>query len=160
MNPPVLHDIHLPDANLWWPPAPGWWISLLLILLLLWLLPRLLRWLKYKPLKSLSLTELERIRVDHKQGLTDKEVLNQVAALLRRVSISFCGREQSAAITGEQWLVQLRRLAPDNSFSEVQLEWLAHARYRAHTELDVDSLLLAAERWLRALPRSTDHVSA
>ncbi len=159
MDQPELRDIHLPDANLWWPPAPGWWISLLLIVLLLWLLPRLLRWLRHKPLKSLSIKELERIRLEYRQGMDDKAVLKEVAALLRRVAISFCGREQSAAITGEQWLAQLQLLAPQQSFSEVQLEWLAHARYRAHTEIDVESMLDAAERWLRALPRR-DHVSA
>ncbi len=159
MDQPELRDIHLPDVNLWWPPAPGWWISLLLIVLLLWLLPRLLRWLRHKPLKSLSIKELERIRLEYRQGMDDKAVLKEVAALLRRVAISFCGREQSAAITGEQWLAQLQLLAPQQSFSEVQLEWLAHARYRAHTEIDVESMLDAAERWLRALPRR-DHVSA
>ena len=159
MNPPELRDIHLPDANLWWPPAPGWWISLLLIVLLLWLLPRLLRWLKHKPLKKLAIKELERIRLQYSQGMDDKALLKEVAALLRRVAISFCGREQSAAITGEQWLAQLQRLSPQHSFSEVQLEWLAHARYRAHAEVDVESLLDAAEQWLRALPRR-DHVSA
>ncbi len=159
MDQPELRDIHLPDANLWWPPAPGWWISLLLIVLLLWLLPRLLRWLRHKPLKSLSIKELERIRLEYRQGMDDKAVLKEVAALLRRVAISFCGREQSAAITGEQWLAQLQLLAPQQSFSEVQLEWLARARYQAHTEIDVESLLDAAERWLRALPRR-DHVSA
>ena len=54
MNQPELRDIHLPEASLWWPPAPGWWISLALILLLAWLLPSLLRWLRHKPLRRLS----------------------------------------------------------------------------------------------------------
>ena len=41
MNPPVLRDIHLPDASLWWPPAAGWWVVLILMVVLALLLPLL-----------------------------------------------------------------------------------------------------------------------
>ncbi|MCG6889081.1 MAG: DUF4381 domain-containing protein [Gammaproteobacteria bacterium] len=160
MNQPELRDIHLPDGSLWWPPAAGWWFVLLLILLLLWLLPRLLRWLRYKPPKRLSLQELERIRRSYKAGQSDGAVLREVAALLRRVTISYYGREQYAAFTGNQWIEQLQRLAPGSGFSDQQLQLLAHDRYRAQCELDVDALLRSLEQWLRALPRSNEHVSA
>ena len=159
MNQPELRDIHLPDVNLWWPPAPGWWISLALIVLLLWLLPRLLRWLRHKPAKRLSLLELERIRLRYKEGQSDKIILSEVTSLLRRVTISYYGREQYAALTGAQWIEQLQRLAPGSGFSEQQLQLLTHDRYRAHCEPDVEALLRSMEQWLRALPRR-QHVSA
>ena len=152
MNQPELRDIHLPDVNLWWPPAPGWWISLALLLLLLWLLPRLLRWLRHKPPKRLSLLELERIRLRYKEGQSDSAVLREVTSLLRRVTISYYGREQYAALTGAQWIEQLQRLAPGSGFSEQQLQLLAHDRYRAQCEPAVDALLRSLEQWLRALP--------
>jgi hypothetical protein len=160
MNQPELHDIHLPDVSLWWPPAVGWWLVLLSILLLLWILPRLLRWLRYKPTRRLSLQELERIRLSHKAGQSDGAVLREVTALLRRVTISYYGREQYAACTGNQWIEQLQRLAPGSGFSDQQLQLLAHDRYRAQCELDMDALLHSLEQWLRALPRSKQHVSA
>jgi hypothetical protein len=160
MNPPELHDIHLPDANLWWPPAPGWWIGLLLILLLILLLPRLLRWIRRKPVKRVSLQQLETIRRQHKQGQSDGAVLAEVSSLLRRVTISYFGRASTAAITGEQWLRQLQQLTPGAGFSAEQLELLVRERYRPQTDFDIESLLLACERWLRGLPRSRDHVSA
>ena len=160
LRPPELRDIHLPDANLWWPPAPGWWIGLGLILLLAWLLPRLLRWLKHKPLRRLSQQELARIRLNYQQGHSDRAVLGEVAALLRRVTMSYCGREQYASATGSQWLEQLRRLAPGAGFSSEQLELLAHQRYQAQCEFDVEELLRSTDAWLRALPRSRDNVSA
>ena len=160
MNQPELRDIHLPDVSLWWPPAAGWWISLLLILLLLALLPRLLRWLRHKPTKRLSLQELARIRLRYKEGQSDSAVLGEVTALLRRVTISYCGREQYAACTGNQWIDQLQQLAPGSGFSDQQLQLLTHDRYRAQCEFDVDALLQSLEQWLRALPRRKQHVPA
>ena len=62
MNELELKDIHLPDAGLWWPPAPGWWVAAALLLVLVLLTPWLLRRLRYKPVKRLSLGELETIR--------------------------------------------------------------------------------------------------
>jgi hypothetical protein len=160
MNPPQLRDIHLPDANLWWPPAPGWWAGLALLVLLALLLPHLLRWLRHKPVKRLSLRQLEQIRRDHRQGQNDRVVLGEITRLLRRVTISYYGRAATAATTGEQWLRQLQQLAPGKGFSAEQLELLTRDRYRAQAEFDIDALLLACERWLRGLPRSGNRVSA
>jgi hypothetical protein len=158
MNPLELRDIHLPEASLWWPPAPGWWLGLLLVAGLAILLPRLLRWYRHKPLGRVSLLELERIRRAYDQGESEREVLNEVASLLRRVTISYYGRNAAAAATGVDWLRQLRQLSPDSGFTERQLELLVRERYRAHCELDIEQLLQGCERWLRALPRSGSHV--
>jgi hypothetical protein len=159
MNQPQLRDIHLPDASLWWPPAPGWWIALVLILLLALLLPRIWRWWRQRPLRRLALSELARIRRIHKQGQSDKAVVDELALLLRRITISYRGRRQQAATTGAAWQAELQRLAPGAGFSPEQLELLTHGRYRAAVDADVEALLRASERWMRALPRSNDHVS-
>jgi len=160
MNPPELRDIHLPAAELWWPPAPGWWIGTLLLLLILSLLPLLVRRFKRRPLRRLSLHELQRIRHDHLQGRSDSDVLGDIAALLRRVTMSYYGRAAAASCTGEEWQRQLQRLAPGAGFSSEQLWALTRGRYQAATEVDIESLLSACEHWLRGLPRSRDHVSA
>ena len=159
MNAPELRDIHLPDASLWWPPAVGWWVGLALVLLLLWILPRLLRWLRHQPLRRLSLRQFERIRLQHKEGQSDSEVLRELTALLRRVSISYYGRSGTAASTGEQWRQQLQQLAPGAEFSNEHFELLTRGRYQPRTNVDIEPLLLACERWLRRLPRSRDHAS-
>jgi hypothetical protein len=87
-------------------------------------------------------------------------VLGEITALLRRVTISYYGRRVAAAATGEQWQHQLQQLAGDAGFSAEQLELLVRGRYQAQADLDIESLLLASERWLRGLPRSGEHVSA
>ena len=158
MNQLELRDIHLPDASLWWPLAPGWWLSLLLIVLLAILLPRLFSWYRHKPLRRLSLEELTRIRQAYKQGQSEKAVLNEITSLLRRVTISYYGRDAAAAATGADWLLQLQGLSPQSGFSEQQLELLVSERYRPHCEFDIEQLLQGCEGWLHALPRSRNHV--
>lgn len=160
MNKPELRDIHLPDTSLWWPPAPGWWMVALLLLALVLLLPRLRRWWRQQAPRRMALRELERIRLGHKKGQSDKAALNEIAVLLRRITISYFGRSNQAGTTGAEWQAQLQRLAPRAGFSAQQLELLTRSRYRADAVADVDALIQACDRWLRALPRSTDHVSA
>ena len=160
MNELELRDIHLPEASLWWPPAPGWWISALLLLVLVVMLVLAVRWIRHKPLRRLSLDELKRIRQRHDSGSSDKAVLADVAALLRRTLISYNGRGSCAASAGEVWIEQLQQLAPQQGFSSEQLQLLSRDRYQPDYSCDIESLLQSCERWLRALPRSEPRVSA
>ena len=159
MNELELRDIHLPDASLWWPPAPGWWLTLLLLLTLALMLPWLLRRLRHRPLSRLTLDEFERIRGEFANGAPERRAVNDIARLLRRTVISYRGRAAHAATTGAGWIAELEQLAPLESFSAQQLQLLARDRYRADCDCDVDSLLRASECWIRSLPRSEAHVA-
>lgn len=160
MNELELRDIHLPEASLWWPPAHGWWIALLLLIVLLVILVWAIRWIRHKPLRRLSLRELERIRQRHDSGSSEKAVLAEIAVLLRRTLISYHGRDSFAASAGDAWIEQLQQVAPQQGFNDEQLQLLSRDRYKADYSCDIESLLQACERWLRALPRSEPRVSA
>ncbi len=160
MNELELRDIHLPDVSLWWPPAPGWWLLALLLVMLALALPWLRRRYRHKPLSRLSLREFELIREAHTDGQSAQATVSQVARLLRRVLISYRGRERHAASTGEDWLAELEQLVPRHGFSDDQLRLLTRDRYRAQLDGDVDGLLRACEKWIRNLPRGRNHVSA
>ena len=160
MNAPVLRDIQLPDANLWWPPAPGWWLLLLLLAALMVLGPRLWRWWRRETPRRAGLGELERIRIDFQTGGSEADVLNRVAGLLRRVTISYYGREYAASLSGDDWMTLLRGLVPEAVFTEAQLDLLGHARYRAERQIEATSLIDACEQWLRRLPARGNHVPA
>ena len=157
MNQPQLRDIHLPETSLWWPPAPGWWLALLLLVLLALLLPRLLRWFRHKPLKRVSLKELALIRRDYENQRDEQAVLKRVAGLLRRVAISYYGRDAAAALTGAEWQRQLQRLSPQGKLEARHLELITHGRYRPQSDFEVEDLLQGCENWLRALPRRDSH---
>jgi hypothetical protein len=155
-----LRDIHLPEVSLWWPPAPGWWLALLLLLGLLVILLWAIRRIGQKPLRRLSLRELERIRQQHDSGLSDSAVLGSIAVLLRRTLISYHGRADYAASTGEAWIKQLQQVVPRHGFDSAQLKLLACDRYKPDCTADIENLMLSCERWLRALPRREPRVSA
>ena len=158
MNSLELRDIHLPDASLWWPPAPGWWLLLILIIAAFLLLPWWLRRRQRKPLRSSSLSQLKRINIDYRSGLSARAALERIGVLLRRILISYRGRDGYAASTGEAWLAQIESLPSSKIFSRSQLELLAFARYRADVDCDIKAMLGACERWIKALPRGR-HVS-
>ncbi len=152
MNAPELRDIHLPEASLWWPPGPGWWGLALLLAALAFGAWWLRRRLRFKSVARLSLTEVEQIRAAHRDGQPESDSVRQVAALLRRILISYRGREATGATTGADWVSQISELADETGFSELQLRLLTQDRYRRDYACDVDGLLDASETWIRALP--------
>jgi len=158
MNELALKDIHLPEVSLWWPPAPGWWLLLILVFLLIYFIPLLLRWLRRKPIKTLSLRELARIRadmdrVDMNNGLDHRRVSQEISTLLRRTVMSYCGRKIGAGVTGESWVELLKQLSDGECFTTAQNEWLSIGQYQPSAECDLPAMLHSCENWIKALPR-------
>ena len=158
MNELALRDIHLPDPSLWWPLATGWWVLLLLVVASIVVIPWLLKRLRRKPIRSLSLREINRIKLSMKQGQSDKAVLRDLAVLLRRIVISYHGRKGFAGLTGEDWLSQLGKLSSVAEFSPQQVQLLGRDRYRRDCDADIDGLLHSCENWIKSLPRSFANV--
>ena len=153
-----LGDIHTPETVSLWPPAPGWWVTLALLLLMAVMIPWLMRRLRQKPVNRLCLQELQMIRQRFAAGQRNNDVVRDTAALLRRTLIAYRGRDGFAASTGDAWISQLQALVAGESFSQAQLELLGHRRYQRDSDSDIDNLLQACERWIRALPRKEAHV--
>ena len=159
MNELALKDIHLPEVSLWWPPAPGWWLLLILVSVFIFYAPRMLRWLRWKPVKTLSLRELTRIRTDMDNGLDEQRVWQEISILLRRTVISYCGRAIGASITGKNWVEQLKQLSANECFTTEQNEWLSIGQYRASARCDLEGMLHSCENWIKALPRNSANVA-
>ncbi len=155
-----LKDIHLPDASLWWPLAPGWWILFALLVGLAILLPWLLRRRRDQAPRRLSLIELQGIERAFAAHGDSAMALRELSRLLRRTLISYRGRAGFADSSGDAWTGQLRELASRDAFDDDQLRLLAHERYRRDCECDIDRLLESSRRWLQALPRRRTDVAA
>ena len=147
MEPLPLKDIHLPDAIGWWPPAPGWWLTPVVLIALFWLVRLIYRRLRRKTALKTARAMLKNLR-----GRTDNlQTLTEMSALMRRMAISCDSRAAVAGLRGQDWLDYLDRKLPDRPFGQGIGRCLADAHYRpvAPGDVDIEALLNLCERWLK-----------
>ena len=144
-----LRDIHLPEAISWWPPAPGWWILAIIVLLAVggctYYVFRYIRRNRYRREALQELLALNKKMV----GLSTRDSVEQLAILLRRVAIQTCGRETVAPLVGEEWLRFLDNRGETNQFTSGPGEVLAGGLYRQTVEADLEKLSKLIEKWIR-----------
>ncbi|KRT54689.1 DUF4381 domain-containing protein [endosymbiont of Ridgeia piscesae] len=149
-----LRDIHSIDPAPWWPPGPGWWLLLLGLLLagLLswwwWHQRRLYPLGRWQRDARRQLLQLRRKLHSH----TGKEVAAELSELLRRIAITRCGRKNTAALSGQRWLLWLQQNDPSGFDWPGQGALLLHLPYAPPGKsVDQDAirrLIDAALRWL------------
>lgn len=150
-----LKDIHLPDPVSWWPPAPGWWL-LPVVLVLLYALGRVLagtlrRRRERRRLRHQALAELARIERDLDDTGNLAGALEHASVLLRRVALTVFPGDRVAGRVGREWVDWLRKTGPDD-LNPAMLEALARAPYRPEPDVPGSSALSAARQWI-------DHVT-
>lgn len=156
MNPETLplRDLHLPEAIGWWPPAPGWWVLLGLVVLGLALVARALyRRHRHHAARRLALAELARLE---RKWATDRNTTALAAGtsdLLRRAMLAYAPRHEVAGLTGRAWLEWLDRGLDRQPFSRGPGRSLEHLPYRdpaqSPGEIDIDGLVAAVRRRLQ-----------
>jgi len=144
-----LHDIHLPDPAGWWPPAPGWWIlALLLIVLVVWLSRIAWQWLKYQQWRKRVLNEFS-----HFESIDDVQFLTQITEKLRQLAITVYPEREVASLTGKHWLEFLDRHSEQKDFSEHPANLMIEAPYTGQ-QVDLSSqqnrqLIQLARHWAK-----------
>ena len=119
-----LRDIHLPEPVGWWPPAPGWWILAALVIGLLLFL--LVQWRKRQQLSKYrreALQILAELQAEHQLQGNNREYLQELLRLLRRVV--------KTAYPEQHW----EALSTNLLLEELNLQ--------IHETLDIDVLLYA-----------------
>ena len=146
-----LRDIHLPAEPGLWPPAPGWWLLLLItamlvIMLVMFLIGRL-RQARFERGVLGELTHLER----HTSG---SELAAGVSALLKRVALARYPRARVAALAGRDWLDFLDRNGGNGRFADGPGRVLADAPFAPpsapHSDLDPTALVALGKDWIRS----------
>lgn len=155
MNELALRDIHLPEAVSWWPPAIGWWllpVILVLMALLVYKLNKIRLARKQTAYRKMAQTELKMILNEFNKENDSAELIRSVSTLLRRIALSYLPRESIASLTGKQWIEQLNELTSEKIFSDEIATLLEQAPYRQHSDFNHDELLRTCKKWINALP--------
>ncbi|MDX2504146.1 MAG: DUF4381 domain-containing protein [Gammaproteobacteria bacterium] len=125
-DPGRLADINLPETISFWPVAPGWWILLGLVIIIIFLTIYLI---KRKPaiptptrkeLKSQAMQELHAIKAAYESQPPQSEAsahdcIKKLSIFLRRYALSLYQRENVASLTDEDWLSLLDQIYAYNS---------------------------------------------
>jgi len=143
-----LHPLREPAAIGWWPPAPGWWLLLALVLIALGILGwRLLQRHRRNAYRRQGLAALARIRNQWQANNDHRRCLTEVNALLKAVALRAYPRRDIAGLSGDDWQEFLNRATAGEA--EFELRPL-QAQYLS--EVDGEGLeqhLDLCARWIR-----------
>lgn len=152
-----LRDIHLPEPVSVWPPAPGWWflVAVLVVAVIsLWLVQRYKKKSRLSVLK-MARNELKRISAEYALNKNPVGLLREISALLRRICISLFPREDVASLTGDAWLGFLNKHSGSGLFANGAGHLLTEAPYRREVDADqVELLLRYCEDWIEEISSS------
>jgi len=154
-----LRDIRGLDPLSWWPPAFGWWLVILVALVVLLALPFLWRyalgWWRRRvsgDWRGDAWRQLHALR-DRLRWGDQRTVAADLSELLRRIAIARMGRRACAGLIDEEWLMWLEAHDP-NGFTWRRegriLNDLPYAPPGARVSASsLEPLVAAAEEWTR-----------
>lgn len=102
-----LRDIVIPDPPPFWPPAPGVWVALGIVVVMV----LLVGW---------RLHAVRKRNAYRKSGLLllrSAETAHDVSVVVKRVALAVFPREQVASLYGEGWVAFLHRTCPRSYFA-------------------------------------------
>lgn len=144
-----LKDIHLPEPISWWPPAPGWWVMAIMLLVAIGFGTFfLMQKLKKNRYRKEGIKELESV-LDKANAITAPLFLQEISKIMRRVAIQSYGRDKIASLTGEKWLRFLDKTGKTTEFSKGEGTVLGTTLYQADCELDMAKVHALAQKWIK-----------
>jgi hypothetical protein len=142
-----IAEIHLPAQVSMWPPAYGWWIVLLLILITLFAVFKLVqKWRKNRVQRNFALDELNAVDLEHYAAW------QQINEIMKRAAMVYYPRAQVAALTGEKWKTfLLEGLGKKGSAKTAEFDdnWLNFAYTPKVNQQQVQSYHQFAQVWLK-----------
>ncbi|MGI9279046.1 MAG: DUF4381 domain-containing protein [Endozoicomonas sp.] len=147
---------HLPDPVSFWPPAPGWWISAIVIIAAITLITLLVvRTLRRNRYRRQARNQAHVIFNAFKQHQDALQFANDCNRLLKQTALHAYSDEQVAPLYGNPWLDFLSRKSGIREFSGKPGQALGEARFQQmpianqKQEVDVDQLHKLTVSWIR-----------
>jgi len=156
--PPVegLRDIALPQPVALWPPAPGWWVVLALLLLLaFWAWHRYARARAASRYRREALAELDSLAAVLDRGEGRAALAERLPALLKRVALHVEPRNAVASLSGAGWLAELDRMHEGSGFASGPgrilpvLSYGTDAQVAAVQRAELEALVRLSREWIR-----------
>ena len=149
MNPaagPTLRDIHLPPPPGWGPPAPGWWLlGLAIVLCGIFTFKILYKMQNTRRTKKAVMTELDRY-IDAARG-DPAALAAALSQFLRRMALR--DTPAAAALPDERWLRYLDSHLVGDEFARGVGRVLLDAPFRPAQAYDRAALIALVRRWTR-----------
>ena len=144
-----LADIHVAAEPALWPPAPGWWVlGLVLLLVLLKLLHLAARRWAVRRRKQAWLGELSSLRMKFDPAANPHDHLAALNRLFRAVALRAFPGTACARLEGEAWVAFITGLMPDETDTKA-LSALSRGPYEPLPVYDASALEGLAASWVR-----------
>ncbi len=152
MNPDLmsqLRDIHAAAPVSWWPPAPGWWVlALLLLVLLSWLGRRLLARFRLYQRRKQMLGWVEHLNANIDPRRDPQAYLSTLNRIFKLVAMRAFPAQQCAALNGQDWVNFLIENMKKSSSAE-SLAVLATGPYDPAPTFDPELMSELTRNWIR-----------
>lgn len=149
-----LKDIHLPADVSWWPLAPGWYVLLVLMIVLVFFSAVFYwHWRNQRLSKKQALKILSAYQEQYQNGQNPQLVCAQISELLKRVALVYFPRHQVASLTGDAWVAFLDETGKKTPFKKARYE-LAELPFEKEKNivkknLLIDELFEWSSKWIQ-----------
>ncbi len=151
-----LRDIHMPVAAPFWPPAPGWWVlGIVMLLLLAWASAVAWRRRRLEHARRRVMNALAELEADFTRERSS-ERLAHISLLLRRLALSRYPRDRVAGLTGTAWLRFLDESGGNGQFAAGPGRVLAAVPYQRSIprDMDIEGFSALVRSWVKTNTRS------
>jgi hypothetical protein len=152
MNPDLLsqlRDIHAAPIAPWWPPAPGWWIlALLLLVLLVWLGRKVLARLRVFQRRKQMLGWIDHLNATIDPQRDPQAYLSTLNRIFKLVALRAFPADHCAALSGQDWADFLTGKMKDSQ-SAGSLNVLASGPYDPAPQFDPGIMSELTRYWIR-----------
>ncbi len=152
MNPDLLsqlRDIHAAPAVPWWPPAPGWWVLALLMLVFLVLVGRriLARYRAHQRRKQM-LAWIDHLNVSVDPQRDPQAYLSTLNRIFKLVALRAFPDQRCAALAGQDWADFLTGKMKTSKTSD-SIKVLASGPYDPAPQFDPRLMSELTRNWIR-----------
>ncbi len=143
-----LKDIHLPPAIGLWPPAWGWWLLfVLLVVLALFAGALLRRFKKQGEPKRCALRLLAQYEQQYQQTNDTQATSARISELLKRVALVYFPRNEVAMMHGMEWIDFLEHTSKNIDFHAIS--WMVlECPFNPNRVESIAPLITAARCWI------------